>query len=113
MSSSSSSSRQAIIARLAGDLRCKDVDLRNRAAKELHSYVSSELREVSEEELSAFLDAFTRSVKCYMPLLRQTCYKKQYDELMTCKHCFLILGQLKETRTTYEHFVSYIMYYSR
>ncbi len=63
----SSSSQQQIISRLSSDLRSRDVETRNRAAKELHSHVSSELREVSEEELSAFLDAFT---KCVLDLVK-------------------------------------------
>ncbi len=48
--------------RLATELKSKDVDARNRAAKELHSFVSSELREVSPDSAAAFLDLFTKRV---------------------------------------------------
>ncbi len=61
--SSSSSSSASLLTRLPAELRSRDPEVRNRAAKELHGHVSSELRaEASEEELSAFLDALTKKV---------------------------------------------------
>ena len=53
---------QQIIQRLIPSLRSRNEEERNRAAKELFHVVSSDLREISAEELSAVLDHLTKQM---------------------------------------------------
>jgi len=57
-------SQQQILAKFSSELRGGrgGHDERNRAAKELHAYVCTDLREADKEELNAFLDALTKRI---------------------------------------------------
>ena len=54
--------QQAVMLRFATDLKSKSEGIRNKAAKDLYTYVSTELREVSQEELNTFLDDFNHHI---------------------------------------------------
>ncbi len=56
------SNHAAFAAKIVADLRSKVELDRHRAARELYTHVSTELRELDPEELNAFLDIFTKSV---------------------------------------------------
>ena len=49
-----------IVQKIVSDLRSRHTDTRNRAAKELFTYVSTDLREVPPENLNAVLDYVTK-----------------------------------------------------
>ena len=57
-----SQQQQQIMLRFATDLKSKHEGVRNKAAKDLYTYVSTELREVSQEELNTFLDDFNHHI---------------------------------------------------
>ena len=48
--------------KFATDLKSRNEWVRNKAAKDLHMYVYTELREVGQEELNTFLDEFNHHI---------------------------------------------------
>ncbi len=50
------------ISHLVSGLKSRHEDVRNRTAQELKKYVTTELREVSVEELSSFLEKFDHHI---------------------------------------------------
>ena len=48
--------QQQLMLKFATDLKSRNEGIRNKAAKDLYIYVSTELREVGQEELNTFLD---------------------------------------------------------
>ena len=54
--------QQQVMVRFATDLKSKSEGVRNKAAKDLYTYVSTELREVSQEDLNTFLDDFNHYI---------------------------------------------------
>ncbi len=60
MAAAPSVQQQQIVQKIVSDLRSRHTDTRNRAAKELFSYVSTDLREVPPENLNAVLDYVTK-----------------------------------------------------
>ena len=53
---------QQLMLKFATDLKSKNENLRNKAAKDLYNYVSTELREISQEDLNTFLDEFNHHI---------------------------------------------------
>ena len=54
--------QQQIMLRFTTDLKSRNEGIRNKAAKDLYIYVSTELREVGQEELNNFLDEFNHQI---------------------------------------------------
>ena len=54
--------QQQVMSRFANDLKSKSEGVRNKAAKDLYTYVSTDLREVSQEDLNTFLDEFNHHI---------------------------------------------------
>ena len=51
-----------LMLKFATDLKSRNEGIRNKAAKDLYIYVSTELREVGQEELNTFLDDFNHHI---------------------------------------------------
>ena len=59
----SASSHAAFIGRVVSDLKSRSELDRHRAARDLYTHISTDLRELNDpEELNAFLDAFTKNI---------------------------------------------------
>ena len=54
--------QQQLMLKFATDLKSRNEGIRNKAAKDLYIYVSTELREVGQEELNTFLDDFNHHI---------------------------------------------------
>ena len=54
--------QQQLMIKFATDLKSRSEWVRNKAAKDLHMYVYTELREVGQEELNTFLDDFNHHI---------------------------------------------------
>ena len=54
--------QQQLMTKFATDLKSRNEWVRNKAAKDLHMYVYTELREVGQEELNTFLDEFNHHI---------------------------------------------------
>ena len=54
--------QQQLMIKFATDLKSRNEWVRNKAAKDLHMYVYTELREVGQEELNTFLDDFNHHI---------------------------------------------------
>jgi FKBP12-rapamycin complex-associated protein len=61
-SSTSTSSHAAFTSKIVADLKSKSELDRHRAARDLYTHVSTELRELDPEHLNAFLDIFTKNI---------------------------------------------------
>lgn len=54
--------QQQLMLKFATELKSRHEGVRNKAAKDLYLYVSTELREVGQEELNTFLDDFNHFI---------------------------------------------------
>ena len=62
MSDQAKQQQQQLMLKFATDLKSRNEGIRNKAAKDLYNYVSTELREVGQEDLNTFLDEFNHQI---------------------------------------------------